>query len=117
MLTRMLPGLRQDLRPWTPVSVIAGLTVAAYLVPQVMAYATVAGLPPIVGLWAALPALLIYPLLGTSRLLSLGPESSVALMTAAVVGPLALGDPGRYAILVAGLALIVGVVGVVGACD
>ncbi len=111
-LTRLLPGLQQDLRPWTPVSVIAGLTVAAYLVPQVMAYATVAGLPPIVGLWAALPALLIYPLLGTSRLLSLGPESSVALMTAAVVGPLALGDPSRYAVLVAGLALIVGVVGV-----
>lgn len=111
-LGRLLPGLRQDLRPWTPISLIAGLTVAAYLVPQVMAYATVAGLPPIVGLWAALPALLIYPLLGTSRLLSLGPESSVALMTAAVVGPLALGDPGRYAVLVAGLALVVGVVGI-----
>lgn len=91
-------------------NVLAGLTVTAYLVPQVMAYATVAGLPPAVGLWAALPALVIYAVMGTSRLLSVGPESSVALITAAVVAPLAMGDPSRYPALAAALALAVAAV-------
>ena len=88
---------------------MAGLTVAAYLVPQVMAYATVAGLPPVVGLWAALVPLAVYAVLGSSRQLSVGPESTTALMTATALGPLAAGDPGRYAALAAAAALIVGV--------
>ncbi len=113
VVSRLLPGLRRDLTPWTRGNVIAGLTVTAYLVPQVMAYATVAGLPAIVGLWAALPALVIYAFMGSSRVLSLGPESSVALMTAAVIGPLAIADPGRYAALAAGLAVMVGGIGLV----
>ena len=57
----MIPGsamLRGYQRSWLRGDLIAGLTVAAYLVPQVMAYATVAGLPPVAGLWAALPAAL-----------------------------------------------------------
>lgn len=111
---RWLPGWNRQFRPWERGNVIAGLTVTAYLVPQVMAYATVAGLPTIVGLWAALPALLVYAVMGSSRVLSLGPESSVALMTAAVVAPLAVGDPSSYAALAAGLALIVGLIGVLG---
>lgn len=86
----------------------AGVTVAAYLVPQVLAYATIAGLPPVAGLWAIVPALAAYAVLGTSRLLSVGPESTTALMTAAVVGPLATGDPARYAGLAAALAVVVG---------
>ncbi|MER6443429.1 sulfate permease [Streptomyces sp. NPDC001185] len=95
-------------RSWLRGDLLAGLTVAAYLVPQVMAYAGLAGLPPVVGLWAILPALLLYTLLGSSRLLSVGPESTTALMTAAVVGPLAAGDPARYAVLATGLAFVVG---------
>ncbi|MFD7445709.1 SulP family inorganic anion transporter [Streptomyces sp. NPDC059909] len=87
---------------------VAGITVAAYLVPQVMAYASVAGLPPVVGLWAILPAIVLYAFLGTSRLLSVGPESTTALMTATVVGPLAAGDPARYAVLASALAVAVG---------
>jgi SulP family sulfate permease len=86
-------------------NLVSGLTVCAYLVPQVMAYSTVAGLPPTAGLWASLPALVLYALMGTSRLLSVGPESSVALMTAAVVGPIAAGNPERYPQLAAALAL------------
>jgi len=82
--------------------------VATYLIPQVMAYATVAGLPPEAGLWAALPALVIYPFLGSSRSLSMGPEATTALMTAVAIGPLAAGSPGRYAMLAATLALLVG---------
>ncbi|KIF00709.1 sulfate transporter [Streptomyces sp. RSD-27] len=84
------------------------MTVAAYLVPQVMAYAGVAGLPPVTGLWAVLPAMPLYALTGSSRLLSVGPESTTALMTAVAVGPLAAGDPARYAALAAALALVVG---------
>ncbi|MEU4498556.1 sulfate permease [Streptomyces sp. NPDC023998] len=95
-------------RSWLRGDLLAGVTVAAYLVPQVMAYAGVAGLPPVAGLWAILPALVLYAMLGSSRLLSVGPESTTALMTATAVGPLAAGDPGRYAVLSAALAAAVG---------
>ncbi|ELP69130.1 SulP family inorganic anion transporter [Streptomyces turgidiscabies] len=108
---RLAPGLHSLLayrRTWLRGDLLAGVTVAAYLVPQVMAYAGVAGLPPVTGLWAILPALVLYSLLGSSRLLSVGPESTTALMTATVVGPLAAGDPGRYATLAATLAITVG---------
>ena len=89
---------------------MAGLTVATYLVPQAMAYATVAGLSPVAGLWASLLPLVIYALMGSSRYLSAGPESSTALMTAAALAPLAAGDSGRYAALAAMLAVLVGAV-------
>lgn len=100
--------LRAYDRGWLRGDVLAGATVAAYLIPQVMAYSGLAGLPPVAGLWAALPALALYALLGSSRQLSVGPESTTALMTATVIAPLAAGDPGRYAALAAGLAVIVG---------
>ncbi|KUO08285.1 SulP family inorganic anion transporter [Streptomyces sp. DSM 15324] len=108
---RPLPGLAVLAgyrRAWLRGDLLAGVTVAAYLVPQVMAYAGVAGLPPVAGLWAILPALGLYALFGSSRLLSVGPESTTALMTATVVAPLAAGDPGRYAVLAAALAVTVG---------
>ena len=95
-------------RTWLRADVLAGLTVAAYLVPQVMAYAQVAGLPAIAGLWAMLPCIILYAVLGSSRQLSVGPESTTALLTASVVGPLAAGDPARYASLAAELALVFG---------
>jgi SulP family sulfate permease len=101
-------------REWLRGDIMAGVTVAAYLVPQVLAYATIAGLPPVTGLWAILPALAVYAVLGTSRLLSVGPESTTALMTAAVVGPIAAGDPARYSGLAAALAVVVGVMCLVG---
>ncbi|MBK3581949.1 STAS domain-containing protein, partial [Streptomyces sp. MBT65] len=108
---RLTPGiaaLAGYRRAWLRGDLLAGVTVAAYLVPQVMAYAGVAGLPPVAGLWAILPALALYAVLGSSRLLSVGPESTTALMTATVVGPLAAGDPSRYATLAAALAVTVG---------
>jgi sulfate permease, SulP family len=100
------PALRGDL--------IGGLTVAAYLVPQVMAYAAVAGLPAAAGLWAAVAALAGYALLGSSRRLSAGPESTTAVMTAVAITPLAAGDPARHATLAAALAVLVGVICVAG---
>ncbi|HYN92942.1 MAG TPA: SulP family inorganic anion transporter, partial [Pilimelia sp.] len=109
---RLAPGLaalRGYRGSWLRGDVLAGLTVAAYLVPQVMAYAALAGLPPVTGLWAILAPLLLYAFLGSSRHLSVGPESTTALMTVAVVAPLAGGDPSRYAALAGTLAVVVGV--------
>ena len=113
-----LPGLR-TLRTyrsaWLRSDVLAGLTVAAYVVPQCLAYGELAGLPPIHGLWAILPPLLLYALIGSSPQLSVGPESTTAVMTAAAIGPLAAGNPLAYPGLASLLALLVGVVCFIGA--
>lgn len=106
-----LPGLkrlRSYRSAWLRGDVIAGITVAAYLVPQCLAYAELAGVQPIAGLWAILPPLLIYALLGSSPQLSVGPESTTAVMTAAAIMPLVAGDRSNYASLCSLLALLVG---------
>jgi sulfate permease, SulP family len=108
---RLLPGvdhLSHYEKRWLRGDVVAGVTVAAYLVPQVMAYAELAGLPAVVGLWAVLVSLLVYAAVGSSWQLSVGPESTTALLVATVVAPMAAGDPARYAALTAALALAVG---------
>ncbi len=92
---------------WLRGDVIGGLTVGAMLVPQSMAYAELAGMPPEAGFYAALGALVVYALFGTSRHLGVGPEPGTALLAAAGVGSLAGGDPRRYATLMAALALTV----------
>lgn len=99
-------------RRWVRGDVTSGLTVAAYLIPQVMAYGALAGVTPVAGLWAIVPAMVAYAVLGSSRVLSVGPESTTALMTAAAVAPLAAGDPSRYAALAATLAIAVGVLAI-----
>lgn len=115
---RYLPGLavlRNYDRAWLRPDVMAGLTVTAYLVPQVMAYAQIAGLPPVVGLWGMLAPLAIYALVGSSRQLSVGPESTTALMTAAALGVVTASiGPERWADAAAVLALAVGLVGLLG---
>ena len=102
-----LAVLRAYRRRWLRADVFAGLAVAAYLVPQVMAYAAIVGVPPVAGLWTALAGAVVYALLGSSRVLSVGPESTVALMAAATVAPLAHGDAARAAALTSGLCLVV----------
>lgn len=92
---------------------VAGLTVTAYLIPQVMAYAGIAGLPPQAGLWTIAVTFLIYAVFGSSRHLSVGPESTTALLTAATLGPLAHGDATRYAALAVLLAAMVGVIALI----
>lgn len=115
---RYLPGvavLRRYERGWLRGDVLAGVTVAAYLVPQVMAYAEVAGLPAVTGLWAIVPALAVYAVLGSSRQLSVGPESTTALMTAAGVGAVvAVVGADRYADVAALMAVAVGLICLVG---
>ncbi|WP_304451125.1 SulP family inorganic anion transporter [Nocardiopsis sp. YSL2] len=90
--------------------VVAGLTVAVMLVPQSMAYAALAGMPPATGLYAAVVPLVVYALLGTSGSLAVGPVAITALMSAAALAPLADGDPARYAALAGVLALLVGAI-------
>ncbi len=85
-----MPGwVRGYQRNWLRGDALAGLTVTAYLVPQVMAYAELAGVPAQAGLWAAVGALTLYAVLGSSPQLSVGPESTTALMTAAALATLA----------------------------
>lgn len=112
-----LPGwqrLATYQRSWLKGDVLAGLTVAAYLIPQCMAYGVLAGVEPVVGLWAILPAMLIYALVGSSPQLSIGPESTTAVMTAAAIAPLVAQQGGDYASLASLLAIIVGLFCVVG---
>ncbi len=105
-----LAQLRAYERPWLRADVLAGITVTAYLVPQCLAYAELAGSAPIMGLWVAVAAMVIYAFLGTSRQLSVGPESATAIMVTAAVAPLAAGDPARYVALSASLAIMVGLI-------
>jgi SulP family sulfate permease len=96
-------------RRWLLPDVVAAAAVWAVLVPEGMAYASLAGLPPEAGLFAALAPLLAYAVLGTCRQITVGPSSAIAAYSAAAVAPLALGDGGRFIALSALLALLVGV--------
>ncbi len=89
--------------------VVAGITVALVLVPQSMAYAQLAGLPPHVGLYASFLPVMVASLFGSSRQLATGPVAIVSLMTATALQPLAVSDPSGYAAYAALLALMIGV--------
>jgi sulfate permease, SulP family len=107
---RLLPGLaslRSYRRSWLRADLVGGLTVGAMLIPQSMAYAELAGLPPQYGFYAVIAALVVYAFVGTSRHLGVGPEPGTAILAATGVGAIAGGDPGRYVALMAALALVV----------
>jgi high affinity sulfate transporter 1 len=82
---------------WLTGDFIAGITLAAYAIPVALAYATLAGLPPQVGIYGYLLGGLGYALLGSSRQLAIGPTSAISLMIAGTVGEMAGGDAARYA--------------------
>jgi len=82
---------------WLRPDIIAGVTLAAYAIPVSLAYATLAGLPPQIGIYGYMLGGIGYALLGSSRQLAVGPTSAISLMIAAAVGPLAAGDAVRYA--------------------
>jgi high affinity sulfate transporter 1 len=102
-------------RKWLPKDIVAGLVLSALLVPQGMAYAQLAGLPPVTGLYTSVLCLLGYAVFGPSRILVLGPDSALGPMIAATIAPLMLADksPERAIALASMLAIIVGVVMVV----
>ncbi len=95
---------------WLPKDLMAGLVLTAILVPQGMAYAELAGLPPITGLYTSILCLVGYAALGPSRILVLGPDSSLGPMIAATILPLAGADgsPARAVALASMLAILVG---------
>ena len=94
-----------DLRP----DFIAGLTVWALLIPEAMAYAGIAGVPPEAGLYAAPLALLFYAMFGSSHHLFVGPSSTVAILSATIIAPLAASDGSNFWALTSWLAIVTGV--------
>jgi high affinity sulfate transporter 1 len=110
-ILRWLKGYQ---RPWLRLDLVAGTTLAAYAVPNAVAYALLAGLPPVAGLAGYLFGGLIYAALGTSRLLAFGPTSAISLVVATTLAPLAGGDAHRYAALAGASALLVGALALAG---
>ncbi|MGW6724296.1 SulP family inorganic anion transporter [Nocardia sp. NPDC055029] len=102
-------------RAWLRPDIVAGLTVWAVLVPEALAYASIAGVPPVVGLYAAVPALVLYAMAGSSRHLVVGPMSATAALSAAIITPLAGADGDHYIALSAALAIATGIVGLLAA--
>ena len=115
--SRWLPGVevfRRYERAWLRDDVIAGAVLTALLIPAGIGYAQVAGLPPQAGLYATVVPLLAYAIVGPSRILVLGPDSSLAPIIAASVLPLAAGSPERTVALAGLLALLMGAILVLG---
>jgi MFS superfamily sulfate permease-like transporter len=114
-MKRWVPGLglvASYRRKWLAKDIVAGIVLSTLLVPQGMAYAELAGLPPITGLYTSILCLLGYAVFGPSRILVLGPDSALGSMIAATILPLAGadGDPKRAIALASMLALIVGAI-------
>ncbi len=95
-------------RKWLRDDVIAGVTLTALLIPAGIGYAQVSGLPPVTGLYATIVPLLVYALVGPSRILVLGPDSSLAPIIGAAILPLAAGDADRAVALAGLLAILMG---------
>jgi high affinity sulfate transporter 1 len=110
-IARWLPGvqtLRAYHRSWLPRDVVAGIVLTALLVPAGMGYAEASGLPAIYGLYATMVPLVIYAMVGPSRILVLGPDSSLAPLIAAAILPLAAGSEAEAVALAGMLAILSG---------
>lgn len=113
---RWLPGLvtlRRYKAAWLTHDIVAGLVLATMLVPVGIAYAVASGVPGIYGLYATIIPLLAYAVFGPSRILVLGPDSSLAPVILAVVLPLSGGDPLRAIALAGMMAVVSGIVCIV----
>lgn len=106
----MLQWLKRYRRDQLPGDISAGLVVAMMMIPQGMAYAMVAGLSPVVGIYASILPPIVYALFGSSMTQSVGPMAIVSLMTAAVIGPMAPAGSALAGVLAAQLALVSGAV-------
>jgi SulP family sulfate permease len=117
-LLKWMPGLailRGYRREWLAGDVLAGLSVCVIMIPSVIAYAGLMGLPPESGLYAALVPLLVYPLFGSSRQVIIGPDIAISLLIASTIRPLAGGDPSHAASLASVLAFLSGLLLLLGA--
>ncbi len=109
----LLTSVRGYQRSWLRSDLIAGVTVWAVLVPESLAYATIAGVPPVVGLYAAVPALVLYALFGSSRHLVVASMSASAALSFSIVGDLARTGTADFVSLTAALAVVTGVLALV----
>jgi len=100
-----IPSYRRD---WLLPDVLAGLALWAVMVPEGMAYAGIVGVPPIMGLYTIVPALLAYALLGTSRQLVVGPDTATGLISAVTVGAIATQGTAEFNSLTSTLAVLIG---------
>lgn len=108
--SRPLFGSLRGYRPeWFSKDLIAGMTVWAVLVPEALAYATIAGVSPVIGLYAAPPALILYAAFGSSRHLVTGPMAATAALSAAAVADVVT-DPDDFVTFTVILALVTGVI-------
>jgi len=115
-LARAIPGIgwmRAYNKAWLRSDIVAGVTVAAVILPVAMAYGQLAGLPPVTGIYASMLPLVVYALFASSRQLILGPDASSAALVAAAILPLASGDASRYMALAALLAIVTGALSLV----
>jgi high affinity sulfate transporter 1 len=101
-----LPAYRRD---WLTPDVLAGLALWAVMVPEGMAYAGIVGVPPIMGLYTIVPALVAYAVLGSSRQLVVGPDTATGLISALTVGALATQGTADFNALTSTLAVLIGV--------
>ena len=114
---RFLPGLRSFAGyqgAWLKSDLVAGVSVAAIALPTGIAYSELAGVPAVYGMYSAIFPLLAYALFGSSRQLMIGPDAATCVMVAAILGPLAGGDPERYLALMVALSLMTGILYFVG---
>src|SRR6516164_3844758 len=109
---RLLPALSwvsAYQRDWLLPDILAGLALWAVMVPEGMAYAGIVGVPPIMGLYTLIPPLFAYALLGTSRLLVVGPDTATGLISALGVGAVAAQGTAEFNTLTSSLAILIGV--------
>ena len=111
----LFPSLRGYQPAWLRGDLIAGLTVWAVLVPEALAYASIAGVSPVVGLYAAPGALLLYAMFGSSRHLIVGPMSATAALSASIVATAVVPGVDDFTAATAALAMCVGIAGLVAA--
>lgn len=95
-------------RGWLRPDIIAGVTVGAFTIPEAMAYVSLAGLPPEIGLYSAMVALLVYVIFGTSNQLSIGPTSTLSILVGSTLGSLMIVNTSQYFMMVSLVAVMVG---------
>ena len=100
-------------REWLRPDIIAGITVGAFTIPEAMAYVSLAGLPPEIGLYSAMVALLVYVIFGTSKQLSMGPTSTISILVGATLGSLMIVSTSQYFMMVSLVAVMVGILAII----
>ena len=100
-------------KEWLRPDIIAGITVGAFTIPEVMAYVSLAGLPPEIGLYSAMVALLVYVIFGTSKQLSIGPTSTISILVGSTIGSLMITSASQYFMMASLVAVMVGVLALI----